>query len=97
MKRYFIYIFILLAALFFIPKTYSSMNTEKTKPPQSKEGKMITLPSPGVSPLEIITAPKTPRQPAPRSDGADNLVTWASNSALGYLAFTPAKEPRRPG
>ena len=39
------------------------------------EQDVITVTAPLTSPLEIVTSPKTPRQPVPASDGSDYLKT----------------------
>lgn len=82
MKRYCLYILTLLTTLLFSPQTYASMNTEKSKPRQINDEQIIIIPSPSVSPLEIITSPKTPRQPVPASDGSDYLKTLAGFSQI---------------
>ncbi len=42
---------------------------------QAQDDTVITVTAPLLSPLEIVTSPKTPRQPVPASDGSDYLKT----------------------
>lgn len=44
-------------------------------PPASHDDDVITVTAPMHSPLTVVTATKTPRQPVPASDGADYLKT----------------------
>lgn len=41
----------------------------------SQDDTVMVVTAPVVSPLEVVTSPKTPRQPVPASDGSDYLKT----------------------
>jgi iron complex outermembrane receptor protein len=55
--------------------SFASQASEKTASPQVDDGDVITVTAPVLSPLEVVTSPKTPRQPVPASDGSDYLKT----------------------
>jgi iron complex outermembrane receptor protein len=40
-----------------------------------QDDSVMIVTSPASSPLEVVTSPKTPRQPVPASDGSDYLKT----------------------
>lgn len=52
----------------------SAMATEPTSAPVDDQD-VITVTAPVLSPLNVVTSPKTPRQPVPASDGSDYLKT----------------------
>lgn len=60
----------LLAAL-----SCSALADDNNPAAQLNDDDVITVTAPVLSPLEVVTSPKTPRQPAPASDGSDYLKT----------------------
>ena len=46
-----------------------------TSPTLPAQASTLTVVAPLTSPLEVVTSPKTPRQPLPASDGSDYLKT----------------------
>lgn len=55
----------------------------------SQDDTVMVVTAPVVSPLEVVTSPKTPRQPVPASDGSDYLKT------IGFLANQKRRHQRR--
>lgn len=53
----------------------SSVAAETNPAAQLNDDDVITVTAPVLSPLEVVTSPKTPRQPVPASDGSDYLKT----------------------
>ena len=64
-----------LALSLLVAFSFASQAAEKTASPQVDDGDVITVTAPVLSPLEVVTSPKTPRQPVPASDGSDYLKT----------------------
>lgn len=48
----------------------------------SQDDTVMVVTAPVVSPLEVVTSPKTPRQPVPASDGSDYLKTITGFSQI---------------
>jgi len=83
MKSRLLTLLLLLATLLFVSPLAASMSTDKTKPIEIiKDDPVITIISPSASPLEILTSPKSPRQPVPASDGSDYLKTLPGFSQI---------------
>ena len=53
----------------------SVMATEEHHHQEMEDDSVMIVTAPVTSPLEIVTSPKTPRQPVPASDGSDYLKT----------------------
>jgi len=64
-----------LASLIFMTLIGSSAQATIPPGPSSNDSAVMVVTAPASSPLEVITSPKTPRQPVPASDGSDYLKT----------------------
>ncbi|MEL2244034.1 TonB-dependent copper receptor, partial [Leclercia adecarboxylata] len=53
----------------------TSLAAENSRTAPVDDQDVITVTAPVLSPLEVVTSPKTPRQPVPASDGSDYLKT----------------------
>jgi len=64
-----------LASLILVALTAHAAQAAESHHSAKHDDSVMIVTAPASSPLEVITSPKTPRQPVPASDGSDYLKT----------------------